>query len=152
LVGTRRDATGYRSWILEATALAGLIAAVYFWQGYHAPRLAKAAKSKFCHFCQRTDDASKLQKVSKAAQLGRVTVLTHDFGGPSWVSTSSYYPIDFLGLCDASIARIRRAQQQFWVNSLLSPYVFHEQVHAPSWIYLPKNFWRHLRDLPEFSA
>src|SRR5690606_36699881 len=27
-----------------------------------------------------------------------------------------------------------------------------EPPHAPSWIYLPKNFWRTLKDLPEYRS
>jgi hypothetical protein len=143
---------GYEKWVFEGVALAGLATALVFWQGYHAPKVASAAKSKYCHFCQRTKDAQKLQKTSRDANLGPVSVLTHDFGGPSWVSDESFYPIDFLGLCDASIARIRRSQEQFWPNSLVTPYVFHEQPRPPSWIYLPVNFWRRLKELPEYNA
>lgn len=139
-------------WFVEAVAGVSVLLAVFLWDGYHAPRVAKAAKAKFCHFCQRSADARKLQKVSKDANLGRITVLTHDFGGPAWVSDDKFYPMDFLGLCDATVARIRRTQDHLWLNTLLSPYLFHEQPHAPSWIYLPSNFWRHLKELPEFRA
>lgn len=141
-----------RALMLEGGLVVVLASGVFFWNGYHGPRFAKESKSKFCHFCQRTADAEKLQKVSKDAKLGRVTVLTHDFGGPSWQADDSFYPIDFLGLCDASVARIRREQDRLWANTLLSPYLFHEQPHAPTWIYLPKNFWRSLKELPEYRS
>lgn len=152
LVLSKRFGGAYEKWVLEGVALGGLVLGLFFWQGYHAPKVAKAAKSKFCHFCQRTKDAQKLKKTSRDADLGRVSVLTHDFGGPSWVSDETFYPIDFLGLCDGSIARIRRGQDRFWVNSLVTPYVFHEQPRPPSWIYLPVNFWRRLKELPEFKT
>lgn len=141
----------YRVWAIEAGAFCSFLAVASLWWGYHGPRLQKAAKSAYCHFCDRTKDAQRLQKISKDAGLGRVSVLTHDFGGPSWVSSPSFYPIDFLGLCDASVARIRREQVHLPVNTLLSPYLFHEQAQVPSWIYLPKNFWRTLKDLPEYK-
>lgn len=141
-----------RELIVEASLLASLGFAAFLWYGHQEPRLAKEKKAKFCHFCQRSSDAERLQKISKSAGLGRVTVLTHDFGGPAWHSNDDYYPIDFLGLCDASVARIRRDQERIWANTLLSPYLFHEQPHAPSWIYLPKNFWRTLKDLPEYRS
>src|SRR5690606_22566055 len=142
----------FRDVVVEASLLALLAAAAFLWYGYQEPRLAKEERAKFCHFCQRSSDAERLQKLSKDAGLGRVTVLTHDFGGPAWHPNDVYYPIDFLGLCDASVARIRRDQERIWANTLLSPYLFHEQPHAPTWIYLPKNFWRGLKDLPEYRS
>lgn len=147
-----RLAPRFRDIIVEATVLMVLGGAVWLWRNHHEPRFAKESKSKFCHFCQRTSDSARLQKVSRDADLGRVTVLTHDFGGPSWQANESYYPLDFLGLCDASIARIRRDQDRMWANTLLSPYLFHEQPHAPTWIYLPRNFWKGLKDLPEYRS
>ena len=149
---SRRWAPRMSDVLVEAGVLSVVAGAVFAWQGYHRPRLAKEAKSKFCHFCQRTNDSKRLQKVSQEAGLGRVSVLTHDFGGPSWQSDEQYYPIDFLGLCDASVARIRRDQDRIWPNTMLAPYLFHEQPQAPTWLYLPKNFWRGLKDLPEYRS
>lgn len=147
----RRWLPQYQELVVESLLLVVFAAGSGLWRGYHAPRVAKEGKAKYCHFCQRSDDAARLQKVSADAGLGRVTVLTHDFGGPAWQSDDSYYPLDFLGLCDASVARIRREQDHMEVGTLLSPYLFHEQPHAPSWIYLPKNFWRRLKQVPEYE-
>lgn len=149
--GVRRWLPQYEALVVEGILLVVFVAGSGWWRAYHAPRVAKEAKAKYCHFCQRAADAERLQKVSKDAGLGRVTVLTHDFGGPSWQSDDSYYPIDFLGLCDVSVARIRREQDHMEVGTLLSPYLFHEQPHAPSWIYLPRNFWRRLKQVPEYE-
>lgn len=150
-VGVRRGLPKYHELAIEAALLFAFVSVSALWQSYHAPRVAKEAKAKYCHFCQRSADAARLQKVSADAGLGRVTVLTHDFGGPAWESDATYYPLDFLGLCDASVARIRREQDHMEVGTLLAPYLFHEQPHAPSWIYLPKNFWRRLKQLPEYE-
>lgn len=123
----------------------------YAWQNFHFARLRKVKQAKFCHFCERLDDSKRLRTLSKKARLDAVSVLTHDFGGPSWLSSYDYYPIDFLGLCDATIPRLRNASGKVHGNYPLFAHVLHEQGNGPSFIYLPRNFWASLKDLTEHN-
>jgi hypothetical protein len=129
--------------------LLSTVALGFKWQEIQLARLRRVKQDNFCHFCERLKDSQKLHTLSKKARLGAVSVLTHDFGGPSWLSNENYYPIDFLGLCDATISRLRNARNALNINYPLFAHLLHEQSNGPSWIYLPRNFWPRLKDIAE---
>lgn len=141
----------FRHWATVGCLLLGTMGCGWRWQSFQLARLRHVKQAKYCHFCQRTEDSKKLQSLSKKAQLGSVSVLTHDFGGPSWLSDDSYYPIDFLGLCDATIPRLRNAKHALRLNYPLFAHLLHEQDNGPDWVYLPRNFFPRLTDLTEHN-
>jgi hypothetical protein len=127
---------------------------VWFWWEHHSPRLHKLAKHPWCHFCERVTDTSTLQGLAKRAGLSSISLLTHDFGGPAWLSDERLYPIDFLGLCDRSVALIRHdrsAGGPLMRNDFrFYQYFMHEQPSPPSWLHVPPNFWKHFDLSPEY--
>ncbi len=139
---------------LEIGALALTSGLLMAWSQHHAPRLSTLSRRPWCHFCERVADTQSLEKAAARAGLSHTSLLTHDFGGPAWLSDERFYPIDFLGLCDESVAKIRRRLSQ--TGGRLShdfsflQYLIHEQPEAPSWISIPPNFWRNFDLSPEF--
>jgi hypothetical protein len=79
-------------------------------------------------------------------------LLTHDYGGPSWLSSERFAALDFLGLCDhsAALLRSRRLSTGVGGDPRLYQYFIHEQATAPSWILLPPNFWPGFDRSPEY--
>lgn len=129
------------------------------WWGHHAPRFDKVAARPWCHFCEVVAATNTIRKMSRRAGLSSYSLLTHDFGGPAWLSDEQLYPIDFLGLCDPSVARIRhdrskrdRPRGGMSYDFRFYQYVIHEQPSAPSWLYVPPNFWPRFDLSPEFRG
>ncbi len=130
---------------------------LWFWWKHHAPRLHELAKHPWCHFCERVTDTRTLQGMATRAELPSFSLLTHDFGGPAWLSDERLYPIDFLGLCDRSVALIRhdRSTAANGAGSIrhdfrFYQYFMHEQPSPPSWVHVPPNFWKHFDLSPEY--
>jgi hypothetical protein len=140
-----------KHWITCTCLLVTTTACGWAWRDYQMPRLRKLKQANFCHFCDRIADGEKLRTLSKNARLGSISLLTHDFGGPSWLSDAQFYPIDFLGLCDATVPRLRNARDALRSNFPLFAHLLHEQGNGPSWIYLPRNFWPNLKDTLEHN-
>ena len=130
---------------------------LWFWWSHHAPRLHRLAKQPWCQFCERVTDTSTLQGMAKRADLPSLSLLTHDFGGPAWLSDERLYPIDFLGLCDRSVGLLRhdRSTDVNGPSAMRNDFRFyqyfmHEQPSPPSWLLVPPNFWRHFDLSPEY--
>jgi hypothetical protein len=85
-----------------------LVLAGFWWKG-HAPSLRKVEKRAWCHLCERVVDTKGVKRVQKSLRLPSATLLTHDFGGPAWLSDESLYPMDLMGLCDYTFGRDARA-------------------------------------------
>jgi hypothetical protein len=120
--------------------------ALWFWWQAQAPRLALLARRPWCHFCERLEATQAVQRLSQKARLAHSTLLTQDFGGPSWLSSAEFQPIDFLGLCDRNLALLRHDLVAHHGGHLRDDfrfyqYLFHEQPQPPSWLSLPPNFW-----------
>jgi hypothetical protein len=134
----------------------GLSAAgcAWFWWNAQAPRLVQLARRPWCHFCERLAVTQAVQRLSNKAKLPYATLLTHDFGGPSWLSSAEFQPIDFLGLCDRNIALLRHDlvahRGHLREDFRFYQYLFHEQRQPPSWLNLPPNFWPLLDHSPEY--
>jgi hypothetical protein len=130
---------------------AGLL---WFWWQHQTPRLARLERERWCHFCERVEATKAVQRLSRRAQLGPTTLLTQDFGGPSWLSNDRLMPIDFLGLCDRNVALLREDMLANHGNLRRDfrfyQYLFHEQPQAPSWLSLPSNFWPFFDSSPEY--
>ncbi|MEO8181988.1 MAG: hypothetical protein ABI895_24400 [Deltaproteobacteria bacterium] len=126
----------------------------WFWWAEQAPRLARLARRPWCHFCERLAVTQAVQRLSRKAGLAHTTLLTQDFGGPSWLSSAEFQPIDFLGLCDRNVALLRQdmvAHRGHLRNDFrFYQYLFHEQPQPPSWLNLPPNFWPDLDRSPEY--
>ena len=122
------------------------------WVALQRPRLQKVADERWCHFCERVTDMQRLERLAAGAGLPSHSVVTHDFGGPSWLSNEHFYPLDFLGLCDRSAAQIRRARPRggFGADPRLYQYFIHEQPSPPTWLLVPPNFWPRLDHSPEY--
>jgi hypothetical protein len=137
---------------LGALGLAG--PALVVWGLFQAPRLQALQRRPWCHFCERVADTARLQRLSTRAGIPSSSLVTHDFGGPSWLSDESFYPLDFLGLCDRSIVLIRDKRWRGGVRyeSRYYQYLIHEQPVAPSWILVPPNFWPGFDHSPEFVS
>ncbi|HTV21903.1 MAG TPA: hypothetical protein VMG12_24605 [Polyangiaceae bacterium] len=127
----------------EALGLVLAGAALLPWAKFQLPRLADIRESNWCHFCERVSDTERLQKLATRAGLPSHSLVTQDFGGPSWQSDAGFYPLDFLGLCDRSIVLIRGKRARGGVRNELRfyQYLIHEQPTPPSWVYVPPNFW-----------
>jgi hypothetical protein len=107
------------------------------WYGYQAPRLAQASRAGACDFCDRSADTLRVRQLGERATLPMQSFLTGDVGAPVWLSDERFYPIDWLGRCDQSLALIRG----LWRSGAggdhhLLQYSFHEQPTAPSWVLL----------------
>jgi hypothetical protein len=124
------------------------------WLRQQAPLLERISRRPWCHFCERLSDMRGVQALTRKAGLDSTTLLTHDFGGPSWVSDESLYPLDFLGLCDRSVALIRqdrvRRGGSMKTDFRFHQYLFHEQPSPPGILYVPPNFWPDFDRSPEF--
>lgn len=138
----------------EPAALALAAAACAAWLGYQLPRLSALRRTSWCHFCERVADTQRLQQLAARAALPSHSLVTHDFGGPSWLSDEAFYPIDFLGLCDRSIVLIRGRRTRGGVRDELRfyQYLLHEQPVAPSWVLVPPNFWPGFDRSPEYRS
>jgi hypothetical protein len=138
----------------EAAALGLASALGLAWSSYQLPRLDAVRRRAWCHFCERVADTEKIEKLASRAGLASHSLVTHDFGGPSWLSNEGFYPIDFLGLCDRSVVSIRaqRARGGLRNELRLYQYLIHEQPVAPSWILVPPNFWPGFDRSPEYHS
>lgn len=138
----------------ELGALALSTVAVVGWWLFQVPRLEARERRPWCHFCERVADTERLQRLSTRAGLHSSSLVTPDFGGPSWLSSESFYALDFLGLCDRSIVLIRgkRARGGVREEARFYQYLIHEQPVAPSWILVPPNFWPGFDRSPEFVS
>lgn len=118
------------------------------WLEYQAPRLSEVQRRAWCHFCERMSDARQIGELTRRSGLRAASLVTHDFGAPAWLSHEGFYPIDFLGLCDRSVALIRRDRRRHGGSMGDEPrlyqYLVHEQPAPPTWLYLPANFWPRL--------
>jgi hypothetical protein len=122
------------------------------WALLQAPRLEKLRAEGWCHFCQRVADTRRVERLATGATLRTHSLLTHDYGGPSWLSSARFAPLDFLGLCDhsAALLRSRRLGTGVGGDPRLYQYFIHEQATAPSWILVPPNFWPAFDRSPEY--
>lgn len=122
------------------------------WVRLQTPRLDKLRAQGWCHFCQRVADTRRVERLATAAKLRTHSLLTHDFGGPSWLSSERFTALDFLGLCDhsAALLRSRRLRTGVGGDPRLYQYFIHEQATAPSWILVPPNFWPSFDRSPEY--
>lgn len=118
-------------------------AGLFAWGRFQWPRLTDIHQRNWCHFCEVSLTTKKIQRLAAQARLPSHSLVTQDFGGPSWLSDESFYPIDFLGLCDRSIVLIRGKRARGGVRNELRfyQYLIHEQPTPPSWILVPPNFW-----------
>lgn len=118
-------------------------AGVFAWGRFQWPRLADVRQRNWCHFCEVTQSTKKIQRLAAQARLPSHSLVTQDFGAPSWLSDESFYPIDFLGLCDRSIVLIRGKRARGGVRNEFRfyQYLIHEQPTPPTWIFVPPNFW-----------
>jgi hypothetical protein len=118
-------------------------AGVFAWGRFQWPRLADVRQRNWCHFCEVTLATKTIQRLAAQARLPSHSLVTQDFGAPSWLSDESFYPIDFLGLCDRSIVLIRGKRARGGVRNEFRfyQYLIHEQPTPPSWIFVPPNFW-----------
>lgn len=118
---------------------AGIVA----WGRFQWPRLVALRQRNWCHFCEVARATQKIRKLAAQAHLPSHSLVTQDFGAPSWLSDEGFYPIDFLGLCDRSIVLIRGKRARGGVRNEFRfyQYLLHEQPTPPSWIFVPPNFW-----------
>lgn len=139
-----------RHWL----SLALTTAATYFWFGAQRPALKKIERRGWCHLCERMNDVRGMKRVQRSLGVPSASFVTHDFGGPAWLSDSTLYPLDMLGLCDHAVGRAwaGRKEGRFrefdWTRY---QYLFHEQGHAPSFVYFPGHFWRGFTDSHEYA-
>jgi hypothetical protein len=136
----------------ELAALTLAAALLVGWWRYQAPRLQALNAKNWCHFCERVADTEAVKKLAERAGFPSHSIVTHDFGGPSWLGDEHFYPIDFLGLCDRSIVLIRGNRSRGGVRneSRFYQYLINEQPLPPSWILVPPNFWPGFDSSPEF--
>jgi hypothetical protein len=127
---------------------------LWSWWHHQSPRLGKLARSPWCHFCERVADTQAVLRLSREARIQHPSLLTHDFGGPSWLSSEQFYSLDFLGLCDRNVALLRQdlvaRHTRIGTDFRFYQYLFHEQPAAPSWLYVPPNFWPGFAHSPEY--
>jgi hypothetical protein len=137
---------------VAAFGLASIVAIA--WSSFQVPRLNALRRRAWCHFCERVADTERIERLAARAALPSHSLVTHDFGGPSWLSDAGFYPIDFLGLCDRSIVLIRGKRSRGGVRNELRfyQYLIHEQPVAPSWILVPPNFWPGFDRSPEYRS
>ncbi len=130
----------------EALSLALAAPALWGWWGQQERPFLAAARKPWCHFCERVSATRAVRKLSRQAGIVRPSLLTQDFGGPAWLSDEQLYPIDFLGLCDRSVALLRHSMvaqgRRISRDFGFFQYLIHEQPWAPSWLIVPSNFWR----------
>jgi len=138
----------------ELLALLLGAASLGWWWQRQEPRLAQLARESWCHFCERISATRAVQRLSEQAQITHATLLTQDFGGPAWLSSELFQPIDFLGLCDRNVALLRRDmvahRGHLSTDFRFLQYLFHEQPSAPTWLSLPRNFWPQFDHSPEY--
>jgi hypothetical protein len=144
-----------RGWLpAELSALAFGAGLLWFWWQQQAPRLARLEREHWCHFCERVEATKAVQRLSRRARVEHATLLTQDFGGPSWLSDNQLMPIDFLGLCDRNVALLREDMLEQHGNLRRDfrfyQYLFHEQPQPPSWLSLPANFWPYFDSSAEY--
>ncbi|HVW24092.1 MAG TPA: hypothetical protein VHC69_01910 [Polyangiaceae bacterium] len=135
-------------WFVGAASLA------CSWTTYssNAPRFGTTRFLRWCHFCSRTEDAQNHIKYRDRLHLRWASMLTHDFGGPSFASSPSFTPLDMLGLCDQPLAYLRFQQKTRNLSRFdfqRAQYFFHEQDSYPTFLYFPENFWLAFPSMPE---
>ncbi|HKO94556.1 MAG TPA: hypothetical protein VJU61_25555 [Polyangiaceae bacterium] len=137
---------------LLSVALGGAL--LWSWWQHQAPRLRDLVRRPWCHFCERLADTQAVLRLSQEARIVHPSLLTQDFGGPAWLSSEQFYPLDFLGLCDRNVALLRQdlvaRHKRIGTDFRFYQYLFHEQATAPSWIYVPPNFWPWFERSPEY--
>ena len=136
----------------EAVLLASGLLLAGLWGRHQAPRLVAVRAQGWCHFCERVADTRRIERLAKSALLRTHSLVTHDYGGPSWLSSESFAPIDFLGLCDHSAALLRQQRPKGGVggDARMYQYFIHEQPTPPSWVLVPPNFWPAFDRSPEY--
>ena len=123
------------------------------WLLHHGGRFDTVRRIRWCHFCSRSEDAANHESARDRLGLREASFLTQDFGGPSYDSSPSFFPIDLLGLADQSAAMIEyRSRRGFTRGGFARlQYFFHEQEEYPTFLYFPDHFWPALRHTPEFQ-
>ena len=136
----------------ELVVLGLSLLGVGLWARQQAPRLAALRAKGWCHFCERVADTRRIERLAATAKLRTRSLVTHDYGGPSWLSSEAFAPIDFLGLCDHSVALLRNQRPKGGLHgdARLYQYFIHEQPAAPSWVLVPPNFWPGFDRSPEY--
>lgn len=140
-----------RAWVSGLVALPLTLGLAARWRAAQLPRFS-VATLKWCHLCDRLADAEEHRKFLSGAGVPAGTFLTNDFGGPSFTSSKSFYPLDLLGLCDAGFAQLEYRRRkgdfpEYEVHRLLR--AFHEQEAYPTLLFFGANFWRSLGSTPE---
>jgi hypothetical protein len=85
--------------------------------------------------------ADMLYDRAKRLEVLPATVVVHDFGGFAWRSNRQFQPIDYLRLCDISLAHIAYswpARQDLARRALLQS-LFRERGPHPTLIYIPSG-------------
>lgn len=144
--------------LTRRTLIGGLVAIAftfglsYRWYDVQVPRFTNRALV-WCHFCNRVVDAIEHAQFLGSVGLGAGTFLTNDFGGPSYLSSHSFYPIDLLGLCDPGFGQIEYGLRtgggipRYDLTRL--QHAFSEQEEYPTLLFFGPNFWRTLSSTPE---
>lgn len=135
-----------RPWRAEVAALV-LVVGFGFWTAKPArAALNDIERRRWCHFCERLTEAKALKRTAARLGVPASTVLTQDFGGPAYESTSEFMPLDLLGLCDRSAALIQRRSSGGYEDYLFGrlQYWFHELGQQPTLLSFPHHFWRNL--------
>lgn len=131
--------------------LVALFGALWFNQQQRP--LNAIARQAWCHLCERISDVNRLTRLQSKLGVRSATLVTHDFGGPAWLSNDRLYPLDMLGLCDHAMGRAwaERGEGRFrefdWTRF---QYLFHEQGRFPTFVYFPGHFWKDFEASPEF--
>ena len=135
-----------RMWFPEIAAWV-LVAGAGLWMARPArAELNEIEESGWCHFCERLREAKALQGTAARLGVSAATVLTQDFGGPSYESSAQFMPLDLLGLCDRGAALIQQRSRGTYEDYVLErqQYWFHEQGQPPTLLSFPQHFWRSL--------
>ena len=92
------------------------------------------------HFQRVLDGADAMYERAQKLELFPATIAVHDFGGFAWRSSPQFQPIDYLALCDVSLAHIvfdygphrpQIARRAMWQS------MFRERGPNPSMLYIP---------------
>lgn len=132
----------------EALSVAALVGLSLYWLPPGTSTLDTIESNEQCHFCDIRERAQSVRKRQRALGLETAKVLTHDFGGFAWTSSKSFHPIDYLGLCDYTVARAirtRKTGSPGWAKRHRYQYFFNEWGQPTTFIVLP-NWWKRLRE------
>lgn len=139
----------------EFLAIPLAVVAAFSWYRYQFPRLKMIKRDAWCHYCNRAVDINTIQRVQRGLALPIASIVTHDFGAPSWKSSLSFTPIDYLGLCDHTVARTRILRDRDYLpakaDRILYQYLFHEQDRTPTFFFIPPNWWPNFLESVEFT-